>query len=136
MTSDVERRVETEIVRPVLEGMAHESHPYRGFLYVGLMLTAAGPKVIEFNVRLGDPEAQVLLPRLDEDLSALLAAAAEGALPSRQARFRAEPRVGVVLASAGYPDHVETGKIIRGIEDAARVPGALVFLLRDAATAV
>ena len=91
------------------------------------MLTAAGPKVIEFNVRLGDPEAQVLLPRLDEDLSALLAAAAEGALPSRQARFRAEPRVGVVLASAGYPDHVETGKIIRGIEDAARVPGALVF---------
>ncbi len=127
MTSDVERRVETEIVRPVLEGMAHEGHPYRGFLYVGLMLTAAGPKVIEFNVRLGDPEAQVLLPRLDEDLSALLAAAAEGALPSRQARFLAEPRVGVVLASAGYPDQVETGKIIRGIEDAAGVPGALVF---------
>jgi phosphoribosylamine--glycine ligase len=127
MTSDVERRVETEIVRPVLEGMAHEGHPYRGFLYVGLMLTAAGPKVIEFNVRLGDPEAQVLLPRLDEGLSALLAAAAEGALPSRQARFRAEPRVGVVLASAGYPDHVETGKIIRGIEDAAGVPDALVF---------
>jgi phosphoribosylamine---glycine ligase len=127
MTSDVERRVETEIVRPVLEGMAHEGHPYRGFLYVGLMLTAAGPKVIEFNVRLGDPEAQVLLPRLDEDLSALLASAAEGALPSRQARFRAEPRVGVVLASAGYPDRVENGKIIGGIEDAAGVPGALVF---------
>ena len=127
MTSDVERRVETDIVRPVLEGMAHEGHPYRGFLYVGLMLTAAGPKVIEFNVRLGDPEAQVLLPRLDEDLSAVLAAVAEGALPSRQARFRAEPRVGVVLASAGYPDHAETGKIIHGIEDAAGIPGALVF---------
>jgi phosphoribosylamine--glycine ligase len=127
MTSDVERRVETDIVRPVLEGMAHEGHPYRGFLYVGLMLTAAGPKVIEFNVRLGDPEAQVLLPRLDEDLSAVLVAVAEGALPSRQARFRAEPRVGVVLASGGYPDHAETGKIIHGIEDAAGVPGALVF---------
>ena len=127
MTSDVERRVETEIVRPVLEGMAHEGHPYRGFLYVGLMLTAAGPKVIEFNVRLGDPEAQVLLPRLDEDLSAVLVAVAEGALRSRQARFCAEPRVGVVLASAGYPDHAETGKIIHGIEDAAGVPGALVF---------
>jgi len=127
MTSDVERRVETDIVRPVLEGMAHEGHPYRGFLYVGLMLTAAGPKVIEFNVRLGDPEAQVLLPRLDEDLSAVLVAVAEGALRSRQARFRAEPRVGVVLASAGYPDHAETGKIIHGIEDAAGVPGALVF---------
>jgi phosphoribosylamine--glycine ligase len=127
MTSDVERRVETDIVRPVLEGMAHEGHPYRGFLYVGLMLTAAGPKVIEFNVRLGDPEAQVLLPRLDEDLSAVLVAVAEGALRSRHARFRAEPRVGVVLASAGYPDHAETGKIIHGIEDAAGVPGALVF---------
>ena len=127
MTSDVERRVEIDIVRPVLEGMAHEGHPYRGFLYVGLMLTPAGPKVIEFNVRLGDPEAQVLLPRLDEDLSAVLVAVAEGALRSRQARFRAEPRVGVVLASAGYPDHAETGKIIHGIEDAAGVPGALVF---------
>jgi phosphoribosylamine---glycine ligase len=127
MTSDVERRVETDIVRPVLEGMAHEGHPYRGFLYVGLMLTPAGPKVIEFNVRLGDPEAQVLLPRLDEDLSAMLVAVAEGALRSRQARFLAEPRVGVVLASAGYPDHAETGKIIHGIEDAAGVPGALVF---------
>lgn len=127
MTGDVERRVVTEIVRPVLEGMAHEGHPYRGFLYVGLMLTAAGPKVVEFNVRLGDPEAQVLLPRLDEDLSAVLAAGAEGALRSRQARFRAEPRVGVVLASAGYPDHAESGKIIHGIEDAAGVPGALVF---------
>jgi phosphoribosylamine--glycine ligase len=91
------------------------------------MLTAAGQKVLEFNVRLGDPEAQVLLPRLDEDLSGVLAAAADGALPSRQARFRAEPRVGVVLASAGYPDNVETGRIISGIEDAAGVAGALVF---------
>jgi phosphoribosylamine--glycine ligase len=127
MTSEIERRVVTEIVRPVLEGMAREGHPYRGFLYVGLMLTAAGPKVVEFNVRLGDPEAQVVLPRLDEDLSGLLAAAAEGALPSRRARFRAEPRVGVVLASAGYPDNAETGKIISGIEDAAGVAGALVF---------
>jgi phosphoribosylamine---glycine ligase len=127
MTSEVERRIVTEIVRPVLEGMAREGHPYRGFLYVGLMLTAAGPKVVEFNVRLGDPEAQVLLPRMDEDLSAVLSAAAEGALPSRPARFRAEPRVGVVLASAGYPDNAETGKIISGIEDAAAVPGSLVF---------
>jgi phosphoribosylamine---glycine ligase len=127
MTGEVEHRVVTDIVRPVLEGMAREGHPYRGFLYVGLMLTAAGPKVVEFNVRLGDPEAQVLLPRLDEDLSVVLAAAAEGALSSRQARFRHEPHVGVVLASAGYPDNVKTGKIISGIEDAAGVPGALVF---------
>src|SRR4029450_12257516 len=103
ITPELERRVQEEIVRPVLKGMVAEGYPYRGFLYVGLMLTASGPKVIEFNVRFGDPEAQVLLPRLDEDLSALLVAVAEGALGSRQARFRAEPRVGVVLASAGYP---------------------------------
>ena len=100
MTPDVERRVLDEIVRPVLAGMEAEGHPYRGFLYVGLMLTADGPKVIEFNVRFGDPEAQVVLPMLDEDLSWLLGAAATGALPSRPARFRDEPHVGVVLARA------------------------------------
>jgi phosphoribosylamine--glycine ligase len=127
ITPAVERRVLDEIVRPVLEGMQAEGHPYRGFLYVGLMLTADGPKVIEFNVRFGDPEAQVVLPMLDEDLSLLLAAAARGELPSPPARFRDEPHVGVVLASAGYPDRVETGKVIHGLEASAAVPGALVF---------
>ena len=107
--------------------MEHEGHPYRGFLYVGLMLTADGPKVIEFNVRFGDPEAQVVLPMLDEDLSWLLGAAATGALPSRPARFRDEPHVGVVLAAGGYPDAPETGKAIDGLDAAQRVPGALVF---------
>lgn len=127
LTPQTERRVIDEIVRPVLEGMAQEGRPYRGFLYVGLMLTADGPKVIEFNVRFGDPEAQVILPMLDEDLSWLLGAAAIGALPSRAARFRAEPHVGVVLAAGGYPDAAETGKVITGVDEAARVPGALVF---------
>jgi phosphoribosylamine---glycine ligase len=127
MTADVERRVVSEIVRPILEGMAREGRPFRGFLYVGLMLTAAGPKVVEFNVRLGDPEAQVLLPRLDEELAPLLRAAALGALPSRPARFGGDPHVGIVLAAAGYPDKVTTGEIISGIEDAAGVPDALVF---------
>lgn len=127
LTPDVERRVLDEIVRPVLDGMAREGTPFRGFLYVGLMLTAEGPKVVEFNVRFGDPEAQVVLPRLDEDLSWLLGAAATRALPARPARFRPEPHVGVVLASAGYPESVEAGKPIAGLDDAARVPGALVF---------
>jgi phosphoribosylamine--glycine ligase len=127
ITAEIERRVVDEIVRPVLEGMVREGKPYRGFLYVGLMLTSDGPKVIEFNVRFGDPEAQVVLPMLDEDLSWLLGAAATGALPSRPARFRNEPHVGIVLAAAGYPDAVETGKTITGLADAARVPGALVF---------
>ena len=124
---DVERRVLKEIVLPVLRGMEHEGHPFRGFLYVGLMLTADGPKVVEFNVRFGDPEAQVVLPMLDEDLSWLLAAAATGALPSRPARFRDEPHVGIVLASGGYPGASESGKVITGVASASKVPGALVF---------
>ena len=127
ITADIERRVIETIVRPVLDGMVHEGHPYRGFLYVGLMLTADGPKVIEFNVRFGDPEAQVILPMLDEDLSWLLGAAATGALPSRAARFSKQVHVGVVLAAGGYPETVETGKLISGLEAAAGVPGAVVF---------
>ena len=127
ITPDVDRRVVEEIVRPVLHGMVADGHPYRGFLYVGLMLTLDGPKVIEFNVRFGDPEAQVIFPMLDEDLSWLLAAAATGALPDRPARFRPEPHVGVVLATGGYPDAAEIGEVITGIAAATAVPGALVF---------
>jgi phosphoribosylamine--glycine ligase len=126
ITPDVEHRVVAEIVEPVLQGMKQEGNPYRGFLYVGLMLTAAGPKVIEFNVRFGDPEAQVVLPMLDEPLAPLLGAAAAGTLPSRPARFRNEPHVGVVLAAGGYPDNAEAGKPITGLEAAAG-EGALVF---------
>jgi phosphoribosylamine---glycine ligase len=107
--------------------MAEEGYPFRGFLYVGLMLTADGPRVVEFNVRFGDPEAQVVLPRLEEDFSSLLAAAAAGALPSRRARFSTDPTVGVVLASGGYPQEYPTGLPIGGLDDAAAVPGALVF---------
>ncbi len=127
MSPEVEQRVLDDVVRPVLAGMEAEGHPYRGFLYVGLMLTADGPKVIEFNVRFGDPEAQVVLPMLDEDLSWLLAAAATGALPSRPARFRDQPHVGVVLASRGYPESSENDQPILGLNDAAAVPGAMVF---------
>ena len=127
VTPEVERRVLDEVVEPVLSGMEAEGHPYRGFLYVGLMLTADGPRVIEFNVRFGDPEAQVVLPMLDEELSWLLGAAATGALPTRPARFRDEPHVGVVLASRGYPETSESDQPIRGLDEAAAVPGALVF---------
>jgi phosphoribosylamine--glycine ligase len=127
VTSAIERRVVDEVVWPVLEGMQREGHPYRGFLYVGLMLTADGPKVVEFNVRLGDPETQVVLPMLDEDLSWLLGEAAMGALPSRAARILPEPHVGVVLAAGGYPEAVETGQPITGVDAAGAVPGAVVF---------
>jgi phosphoribosylamine--glycine ligase len=127
ITPEISRRVSDEIVAPVLAGMEQEGYPYRGFLYVGLMLTTDGPKVIEFNVRFGDPEAQVVLPMLDEDLSWLLGEAATGVLPSRPARFRSEPHVGVVLASGGYPDTPESGKPIDGIDAASEVPGSIVF---------
>jgi phosphoribosylamine--glycine ligase len=127
VTSEIEQRVIQEIVTPVLDGMQREGHPYRGFLYVGLMLTDVGPKVVEFNVRLGDPETQVVLPLLDEELSWLLGEAAMGALPSRTARFLPEALVGVVLAAGGYPEAVETGQPITGVENAAAVQGALVF---------
>jgi len=127
LTPALEARVLDEIVRPTLDGMRQDGVPYRGFLYVGLMLTADGPKVIEYNVRLGDPEAQVILPMLDEELSWLLGEAATGALPSRPARFRPEPHVGVVLAARGYPERPEKGAVISGLAAAASRPGTLVF---------
>jgi phosphoribosylamine--glycine ligase len=110
ITADVERRVIETIVEPVLDGMVREGYPYRGFLYVGLMLTDEGPKVVEFNVRFGDPEAQVILPMLDEDLSSLLMCAANGALPSRHARFSSNVHVGVVLAAGGLSGTCRNGE--------------------------
>jgi phosphoribosylamine--glycine ligase len=127
VTPEIEQRVLEEIVEPVLRGMRDEGYPFRGFLYVGLMLTTAGPKVVEFNVRFGDPEAQVILPMLDEDLPALLMAAATGTLDSRAARLRNERLVGVVMASGGYPESSDSGRVISGLAAAAAVPGALVF---------
>jgi phosphoribosylamine--glycine ligase len=127
VTPEIEQRVVEEVVEPVLSGMRDEGHPFRGFLYVGLMLTAAGPKVVEFNVRFGDPEAQVILPMLDEDLPGLLMAAATGSLTSRAARIRNERLVGVVVASAGYPESSDSGRVINGLSDAAAVPDAVVF---------
>ena len=120
-------RVMREIVNPVIAGMAAEGHPFRGFLYVGLMLTAAGPKVIEFNVRLGDPEAQVILPLIDEPLAPLLLAAAKGQLDGAACRLGSDRVVGVVLASRGYPDSSESGQPITGIEQAEAIPGVSVY---------
>ena len=120
------RQIVETIVEPVLRGMREEGHPYAGFLYCGLMLTDRGPMVIEFNARLGDPEAQVLLP-LGEPLLPLLASVAAGTLPARSARTAGRRRVGVVVASGGYPDAFETGKIIAGLDTAAALPDVRVF---------
>ncbi len=102
VTPDLEARIQREIVQPVLEGLAAQGHPYRGFLYVGLMLTAEGPKVIEFNVRLGDPEAQVVLPMLTGELAPVLAAAARGemAAPSQAAAASGEMAAPSLAAAA------------------------------------
>jgi phosphoribosylamine--glycine ligase len=123
----LEARVMREIVDPVIGGLAEEGAEYRGFLYAGLMLTADGPRVVEFNVRLGDPEAQVVLPMMYDDLAPLIAAAAAGALKRKEIRFRSEPHVGVVLASGGYPGNYETGQRIDGIDAAERLDDVLVF---------
>jgi len=109
-------RIEREIVGPVLGGMAAEGAPFTGFLYCGLMLTAEGPKVIEFNCRFGDPEAQVVLPLLDEPLAPLLAQAAAGRALPAALRFTGESAVGVVVAAGGYPGTLDTGHRIEGLD--------------------
>jgi phosphoribosylamine--glycine ligase len=123
----LESRIIREIIEPVIAGMNADGHPFRGFLYAGLMLTADGPKVIEFNVRFGDPEAQVVIPMIADDLAPSLAAAADGSLDPSPVAFRPEPHVGVVLASQGYPATGPLGVPIRGLGDAARVDGVMVF---------
>ena len=127
MDSTLEARVMREIVEPVVAGLREEGHEYRGFLYAGLMLTCNGPKVIEFNVRFGDPEAQVVIPAVDDELAPALAAAADGAIGAHAVAFRRDKHVGVVLASAGYPGSIRSGVPIAGLADASRVEGVLVF---------
>jgi phosphoribosylamine--glycine ligase len=115
------------IVQPVLAGMRHEGYPFRGFLYVGLMLTPAGPQVIEFNARLGDPETQVVLPLIDEPLLPLLTAAASGRLGRETCAHSNDKLVGVVLASHGYPESARSGDRITGLDDAEAQPMVLVY---------
>ena len=116
-----------QIVDPVLRGMRAEGTEYRGFLYAGLMMTCTGPKVIEYNVRFGDPEAQAVMPLIDGELLPLLAAAADGDLGDRRVALKSGVSVGVVLASAGYPGSVEAGVPIAGLDAALKFPGVAVF---------
>jgi phosphoribosylamine--glycine ligase len=116
-----------EIVDPVLRGMRAEGTEYRGFLYAGLMMTCAGPKVIEYNVRFGDPEAQAVMPLIGGELLPVVAAAADGDLGALHVTLDRGASVGVVLASAGYPGPVKSGAVIHGLDAAAGVPGVTVF---------
>jgi phosphoribosylamine--glycine ligase len=127
LDSAMEARVMAEIVLPTIRAMQDEGAPYQGVLYVGLMITRAGPRVVEFNCRFGDPECQAILPRFNGDLLPLLAAVADGHGLPAALKWHADASVCVVLASGGYPGKYETGQAIRGVEEAERVAGVHVF---------
>ncbi|QQX90516.1 phosphoribosylamine--glycine ligase [Gluconobacter sphaericus] len=115
------------MVRPMLAEMVRRGTPFRGVIFAGLMLTAEGPKLIEYNVRFGDPEAQALLIRLQSDLLPILAALAQGNLKHAAAEFSDDHSISLVLAANGYPDAPKKGGRINGIERAEAVPGVSVF---------
>jgi phosphoribosylamine--glycine ligase len=115
------------VLRPAVDGMAAENRPFQGVLYAGIMLTEEGPSVLEFNVRLGDPEAQCILLRLDDDLLPALVAGARGQFETERLHFRREAAACIVLASLGYPERPVTGDPIHGLEAAAVRPGVEIF---------
>ncbi len=118
VTDEILARVKKEIIEPTLAGMQIEGFPYRGCLYVGLMVTAEGPKVVEFNCRLGDPETQAVLPLIESDPFKLFQACAEGNVSEYTLTLKPSSSVCVVTASEGYPDEYQSGKKIEGIEEA------------------
>jgi len=125
-SEEVVGKVMDEIVEPALDRLAEDGIEYRGVLYAGLMLTAEGPRLVEFNVRFGDPEAQVVLPRLDCDLAELLIGVARGEM-STAPTFSRDAAVCVVCAAPGYPADPRTGDVIGGVAEAATVTGVTVF---------
>ncbi|MBA4271383.1 MAG: phosphoribosylamine--glycine ligase, partial [Methylobacterium sp.] len=127
MTPAMEARVMAEIVKPTLAGMAQRGTPFQGVLFAGLMITAQGPKLIEYNVRFGDPECEVLMPRLRSDIVPALLAACDGVLDNITLRWSDEAALTVVLAARGYPGQPETGSVIRDIDKAAALDDVLVF---------
>jgi phosphoribosylamine--glycine ligase len=117
----------THIAEPTIRGMAEEDTPFKGVLYIGLMMTARGPQVLEFNARFGDPETQAILLRLDSDVVDALEACVDGRLEETELRWSPGAAVCVVASSSGYPGGYKTGLPITGLGAAAHVPGAVVF---------
>lgn len=115
MSAELLQRVHRQILQPVIEGMAMEHKPYRGVLYAGLMITNEGPKVVEFNCRLGDPEAEAILPLITSDLAEAMWLVAQGDLGDYELTLSSQWALTVVLASAGYPGEYQTGKVINGV---------------------
>ncbi len=127
MTAALSERVMREIVMPTVVGMAKRGAPFRGVLFAGLMIGEDGPKLIEFNVRFGDPEAEAILARLDDDLLEFMLGCAKGAMPDRAPKFSDQTALTVVMAARGYPGPVEKGSPIKGLDAAGRVPGVSIL---------
>ncbi len=121
------RQIMEEVIYPTVRGMAKEGREYRGVLYAGLMITDEGPKVLEFNARFGDPETQVVLPRMEGDIIPLLEAVAEDSLEGMEISWRDAAAICVVLASGGYPGKYEKGKVISGLWEASSLDDVLLF---------
>ncbi len=127
LTPDVMETVEREILVPTIDAMRRDGIDYRGVLYAGLMLTPAGPKVLEFNVRFGDPECQPLMTRLKSDVVELMLATCAGKLDRIDVEWSDQPACCVVLAAKGYPDKPRAGDVISGLDQAEKLPGVSVF---------
>ena len=127
MTPELSRRAMDEIVLPTVRAMKAMGAPYKGVLYAGLMITSEGPKLIEYNVRFGDPECQVLMPRLMSDLVPALLACCDGMLKSFDLRWYPDAALTVVMAAKGYPGSYAKGSVIEGLDAAAKVEGVEIF---------
>jgi phosphoribosylamine--glycine ligase len=127
VTDGLMDQITREILVPTVDGMNRSGAPYKGVLYAGLMITAGGPRVLEFNVRFGDPETQPILMRLKSDLLEVLLAVCEGKLDQVKLEWDPRPSVCVVMASGGYPDDYQKGKKITGLEEAGKLEDVVVF---------
>ena len=127
LTAEQQEEIINEIIRPSLKGCVEEGFPFRGILFLGLMMTADGPKVLEYNVRFGDPETQSILVRLETDLVDICEAMLDGKLSDIDIKWRPGNSATVVLAAKGYPHSPKKGDIIRGLEEAVKEPGVTVF---------
>jgi phosphoribosylamine--glycine ligase len=133
LTMEVHKQIMNAIILPTIKGMAAEGRRYQGVLYAGIMLTADGPKVLEFNARFGDPEAQVILARMKTDIVPILSGVAEGHLPDTKIDWVKDSAVCIILASQGYPDTPATGKVVNGLDAVKDQDDLIVF---HAATAL
>jgi phosphoribosylamine--glycine ligase len=127
VTDDIMNQITKEILVPLVDGMNRNGTPYKGVLYAGVMITPGGPRVLEFNVRFGDPETQPILMRLKSDLLSVMLAVCDGTLDEITLEWDPRPAVCVVMASGGYPDHYEKGKVITGLEQAEKLNNVVVF---------